>query len=152
MVANWFQLGHPLWCSYAQWWHPTESELLPLLHSGTLIWLLCPTRLIACTSSSWVWMDHQYTNAYYLCWSPCVCCQTCFLWWPGCKLHFSQTMYRLHFKKSWSTKTAYLCSFLMAYITFDHHVSTSSIYRVMKPLIFRNIEKTSVHIYLHLFF
>ena len=76
------KLGHPWWCSYAQWWHPTESELLPLLHSGTLIWLLCPTGLIACTSSSWVWMNHQYTNAYYLRWSPCVCCQTCFLSFP----------------------------------------------------------------------
>ncbi len=29
------------------------SELLPLLHPGALIWILCPTRLIACTWMSW---------------------------------------------------------------------------------------------------
>lgn len=29
------------------------SELLPSLHSGALIWLLCPTCLIACAWSSW---------------------------------------------------------------------------------------------------
>ena len=51
------------WCPSTQWWHPVESELLPPLHLGTLIWLLYPTRSIACTWSSRVRPNRQHTNA-----------------------------------------------------------------------------------------
>ena len=57
------KLGCPWWYSCIQLWHPAESKLLPLLHLGTLIWLLFPTHLITYTSSSSVQLDQQHTDA-----------------------------------------------------------------------------------------
>lgn len=63
-------LGSPWWCLCTLWWHLSGNELLPPLHAGTLLKLLCPTRLIACASLSWLWLDQRHTDAWCLHWSP----------------------------------------------------------------------------------